>query len=109
MVMSVCLYHTLPEAFGGQKKVSYLLELEFQVVVSHQVGAENSNLGPLQEQVFSTLVSAEEDEQWLPLGASEDSARMGATPGSTEDGCSAGHAEVSDVCFQHGYSSDQAQ
>lgn len=99
MVMSVCLYYTLPEDFGGQKRVSYLLELEFQVVVSHQVGVENSNLGPLQEQLFSILVSAKEDEQWLPLGASEDSMRLGATPGSTEDGCSARQAEVSDVCF----------
>lgn len=77
MLMSVCLYHTLPEAFGGQKTVSYLLELEFQVVVSHQVGVETSNL---QEQLFSILVSAEEDEHWLPLGASEDSIDWGPHP-----------------------------
>lgn len=97
-MVSVCLYHTLPEAFGGQKRVSYLLELEFQVVVSHQVGVENSMLGPLRERLCSILVSAEEDEQWLPLGASEDSRRLGATPGSPGDGRSAGQAGVSDVC-----------
>lgn len=35
----------MPGTHGGQKRVSDLLEMELQTVVSHRVGTEDQNLG----------------------------------------------------------------
>lgn len=36
-----CIYYACAETYGGQKMVSNLMELEPQMVMSHQLGAGN--------------------------------------------------------------------